>query len=1536
MDAIIRISDLFKRVAELGQPGIAITDHGVLAGIHEGYKEYKKYKDQGQHIKFIPGSEIYYCEDLNDPKSKRRHLVVLAQNEEGYRNLLQINAAGFNNSVTVMGRQFPRVDLNILKKHSAGLFVNSACGGSPFASAIFEKNIKRAKDLASTFRDIFGDKFYIELQPHELQRGDFNQAFLNEQLKFLADELKINMIATCDSHYLTSKHEKYHDMVLAIGAKKALEDPKRHRYATYQACLICAGTGEYPSDSKKECYQCGGSKYSSIKPCPEFYLKESSQLNKYFAQKFDSGTADALIANTVKIANECEYPDYMAPKGHRLPAFPWKDEPDAKEFESWVTDKPSLSSLPKDASYLRFRIKKAFDKYTADFSKEKKQEYWERVKKELDILEMRNFSSYMLIVADYIQWAKNNGVTVGPGRGCLTGDTKVLTANRGFTDLADIKIGDKVFSHTGEIRNVSDTMRYDVADEELLSIKTEHSCGNIVLTKDHRVYGSKSDPAHRKLIKWIAAENLSVGDYIFMPYPKRESIAVSDIILHERDSNGNSIQRQIEIDSKFAYFIGQWVGAGYYLVDDNRQRIGIRLDIRNIEEASKVHTYLKSMGFNSRLSEDSVTHSHVIVDSQPLSRMLSDLFPKYNNTDDSRYIGQFTNLPDNLLTELILGLASAIESTEINNQIDIISVNTRSKTLALELKECSLYLMVPTSILVNSIDDTYKIDFRLLYDDTIDNTGYLCKILDITTSKADYVYDITVDEDHSYVTSNYAVHNSVGGSLVAYLLNIHMADSIKYGLLFERFQNREKKSLPDIDCDFAPSGREKVIQYCRDKYGEDKVAFISNILRLTPKLVIKDVARSLVIGGDKSTAFKIANDVTASIPDLIIEGSKRIKVDTMAKAMQASEKLTKFIQEYPIVLEYANELIGVPRSFATHAAGIVISDTPLPECAPLRRDGDGIISVQYDKDQCEEIGLVKMDILGLDTLDVLDETREIANSLGINLPDLGDLEDGDPKAYKLIHLGHTTGMFQLNNSMTPLCKAMLPKTISDIAAISAIGRPSVSKQDRIEFINRRFGRSPITYVNKCLEPVFKHTYGIPVYEEDLLKLAKIVAGWDLSEADGLRKLTKLKEKGAHLAAELEKKFIVDAMRTSDLSEKEATEIWTSVVAPFASYAFNLSHAIMYSMISYQTAYYKAHAVGPFICANLNNQTKGNKKDRAEIIDALKKDAKLFKINIQACDINISKEYYTMKDKNTIVTGLGAVKGVGKGGALRAIIAGQPYASFQDFLHRTPGNLVNKSVIASLALAGAFDSLGISRKYIFENFLEIRKELQAYAKKHGEVVTVEIEEEVEVPDVADDNNLTATDSASDDSYDGDFEERSVKTKVVIEKKIKRSFRLTPELLAAFVPSTHEKANIEFTIREKLEGEKSTLGEYLSGDISTLYPGFFIEGRYAQSYTSLQTMVNNINFPTEGIITSISEIQIKKEGKNKGRFMGKLTVENLRGESVEVTIWADQYEKLKKILRVGLPIRGMFKVNDYAGTKTLVLINLESYYKSSGEQ
>lgn len=1156
LDAIITIPQLFSRVKELEQSCIAITDHGVMSNIYQAYKEYKKYKAAGTPIKFIPGNEIYFVEDLADPKSKRRHLVLLASNEVGYKNLLRITAAGFKNSVTVMGREFPRVDAAILQKYNEGLFSTSACGGSLLAAGIFGNDHERAKSAALLFKGIFGDRFFIELQPHSLQRDVFNQNQLNDELKKLAEELGIEMVAVCDSHYLTKKHEKYHDMILSIGYKKSLDDPTRHRYASFEPCLVCKGSKVFPELSTEKCYACYGNG-GDIKQCAEFYLKSEREIYDFFAKRYDGQFAQRLIDTTAKIANSCEWPDYMEPKGHRLPTFPWEAEPDADSFLKWLAKSNEfIKSLNKDHAYLRFKVQSAFKAYTKDMDKSTKKVYWDRIITELETFESQGFCSYMLIVGNYINWAKVNNIGIGAGRG------------------------------------------------------------------------------------------------------------------------------------------------------------------------------------------------------------------------------------------------------------------------------------------------------------------------------------------------------SGGGSLVAFLLKIHIADPIKYKLVFERFHNKLKTSLPDVDSDISPQGRERLIQYVEQKYGKGHVAYISNILKLTPKLIVKDLARSLNLGGDKSAAFKIANDITSDIPDTVKEGDKTIKIDNMGKALKYSAKLRNLVNQYPEVLDYANNLVGLPRSFATHAAGIIIADVPLDEYVPLRSDNDKKMVIQYDKELCEELGLVKMDFLGLETLDVLQETYVGAKKLKMALPSPEELVnmDGDEATYKLIQSGMVTGVFQLAGSMAPLCKTMKPKSIPDIALISAMGRPGCPPADRLELINRKFGKSSIVYRHPILEPILNYTYGVFVYDEDLLKMAKAIAGWDLAKADSLRKLTKLKEKGADLAIKLEVDFVNDAAAYGKVSRETAKDLWDNVIVKCASYNFCLAHAIQYSMISYQTAYYKTHAPAAYLCALLNSETRGAKADRGESIDFIKKDLKAFKIKIDSCDINLSKQYYTLKDKKTILTGLGAIKGLGDK-ALDAIIAHQPYKSFEDFLYRTPSSCVNKSTVIALAKAGAFDSFGISRKYASEQYAGLRQEMLKISKRKDFLSLVSERTLL---------NL--------DNYEQEPD-------------------LSDEIYIRLSPHSDELRKSEWDIKQLLLFEKEVLGEYVSGSVELLFPGFFKDGVYGQPFSKIVNLPNNASFPTEGIISAIKELPMKS-GPSKGKIRGVISINNLRGESMEINVWPDIYAGIKANIKEGIPLRGQFKVNDYNGVKSLNLVKLEALYCERG--
>lgn len=1142
LDAIIRANQLFKRAKELGQTAVAVTDHGVMSGIYEAYKASK-----ATGVKLIPGNEIYFVEDLADEKSKRRHLVLLAANHEGYKNLLKITAIGFQHATVIMGKEYPRVDAAILRKYNAGLFAASACGGSIIAFNIFNKDMAKAKTYASLFKNIFGDRFYIELQPHNLTRTDkktgitFDQRFLNHKLKEVAEELDIPMIATCDSHYLTPKHEKYHDMVLAISDKKPLDDLTRHRYATYMSCALCEGCGKYPKESEKLCISCVGTGIGRILPCPEFYLKNEDEIKSFFKKEYSEEFANVLITNTAKIAAACDDPKYLEPTVDRLPRFDWKHIEqcdDIADFKIWLANKPKMQSIVEENAYLRYKVWKVFTKYTSEFSIENKKVYWDRLLFEIDVLESRGFCSYMLIVADFIEWARKHKIDVGPGRG------------------------------------------------------------------------------------------------------------------------------------------------------------------------------------------------------------------------------------------------------------------------------------------------------------------------------------------------------SCAGCLVAFFLGIHTVDSIKYGLLFERFHNKEKKSLPDIDTDFSPRGREHVFNYVKQKYGPRHVAYISNINTITPKVAISDIARSLNIGGDKSMAFKLAKEVTADIPDKVTEDDKIIDIDTMDRALKYSKKLRLFVQEYPEVLDYANEIVGLPRAMSTHAAGVIISDIPLDDYAPLRTDKEGRVAVAYDKDTCEEIKLVKIDFLGLDTIDILRDAHTMATQIGINIPEPDDIPEYDELTFKLIRSGRVVGCFQLEGTtLAPLCKPIQPNSIEDIALINALGRPGVSKEERQEFIERKAGRKPIKYQHPLLASILKHTYGIKVYEEDMMHIAANIAGWDRSEADGLRKITKLKAKGADLAKKIEGKFITDVINYSKIPKSEAEMIWNDVILPFCKYGFNKSHAIVYSINSYRTAYYKAHATAPLLCAKLNAESLKATSTEADIED-IKKDAKAFNIKIQPCDINLSKDLYSIADKKTIVTGLLAINGLGEK-ALADIIANQPYVSFEDFLYRTSSHAVNKTAIQALAKAGAFDCFNISRKYVFDNYEVIRKEMNKYIKK------------------LDDDHFQMGDRAKPfSSYLDDFQ-----TSVC-----------------------NLKAD-EWEIKDKLGFEKEVLGTYLSGSVEQLFPGFFKGGNYSHSFSRIKQMMNNTSVSLEGVVTACKELTIKKSGRNAGRKMGKLVFENSTGESIEVTVWPDQYEKLVKYFDKPVPLRGIFVVNEYNSAKSLVLNSIE---------
>lgn len=543
---------------------------------------------------------------------------------------------------------------------------------------------------------------------------------------------------------------------------------------------------------------------------------------------------------------------------------------------------------------------------------------------------------------------------------------------------------------------------------------------------------------------------------------------------------------------------------------------------------------------------------------------------------------------------------------------------------------------------------------------------------------------------------------SAAGSLVAFLTGITTVDPMKFGLLFERFHNKEKKSFPDIDTDFCKNKRHLVGEYLKEKYGYDRVANISNWSTITPKVAIKDVARSLNIGGDKSSAFKIANHITSIMPE----------TKTIEEAVEVSEQFAKYMEKYPELYEYAKKLQGLTRNWSTHAAGYVIGDRPLYELVPLRIDKDGTLATQWEKTRTEDNGLIKMDILGLNTLTQIDEVLSIIKERHDKDISMTDIPLDDPKTFKRISDGKNIGVFQLESTLNPLCQKIKPKNVQMISDINALGRPSCSKEDRKNYIRRRFGYDNVSYRHPSLSGALGSTFGVSLYEEGMMKIAKDCAGWDLNQADALRKITKLKGKDPELILRTETNFIKDCMEVSGMPYKKAKEIWDFEIMPFGEYGFNFSHSVAYSHISVYTAWLKTNYPTEFMCGLLNSENPNSDKSQVYIAEC-----KDMGIRILPPDINKSKNGYRVSTDKGIFSGFSCVKGLGEK-AIQNILECQPFTGLYDFLTKIDSRKVNKTSIQALSKAGAFDCFGIPRKVVFDEYAKLRTRAKNRLQKHG--------------------------------------------------------------------------------------------------------------------------------------------------------------------------------------------------------------------------
>lgn len=710
---------------------------------------------------------------------------------------------------------------------------------------------------------------------------------------------------------------------------------------------------------------------------------------------------------------------------------------------------------------------------------------------------------------------------------------------------------------------------------------------------------------------------------------------------------------------------------------------------------------------------------------------------------------------------------------------------------------------------------------------------------------------------------------SGAGSLVAYALEITDLDPITYDLLFERFLNPERVSMPDFDVDFCMEKRDKVIQYVANTYGRDAVGQIITFNTMAARAVVRDVARA------QGKSYGLADKLSKMIPFEV--GM------TLEKALDQEKTIKDFLRhdsDAQEIWDMAVQLEGITRSVGRHAGGVVISPTKLTDFSPLYCDdsSDGLVT-QYDKNDVEEAGLIKFDFLGLRTLTIIDWALSILNSSRKELSqppiNIHSIPLDDKKVFELLQRAETTAVFQLESrGMMELIKRLSPNTFEEIIALVALFRPGPLQSGMVDdFINRKHGRAQLSYPHpkyqhEDLKPILEPTYGIILYQEQVMQIAQIMGGYSLGEADLLRRAMG-KKKPEEMARQGEI-FIRGAVKKG--YGKELAKNIFDLMEKFAGYGFNKSHSAAYALVSYQTAWLKAHYPAPFMASVLSSELQNTDK-----IIVLLNECKNIGIKFNTPNINKSNFYFTVNKKNEVVYGLGAIKGLGEG-PVESILSSrknQPFSDLFDFCARTDSRKINKRSLEALIKSGAFDSLGEPRWVLMASLPEAMK---AAEQKNNNL------------------NLGMVDLF------GEIEE-------INSNDIYNKF----------------KSEKSWNLQTILNYEKESLGLYLSGHPLDAYK--------SDVNSIITSTIKNLKISNkkQKIAGMISNIRVMKN--KKGETIAFSTI-NDHDSQLDVSIFSDVYNMSRELLNKGSTIfvEGEVRRDDYNGGISMLAENIYDITKA----
>ena len=707
---------------------------------------------------------------------------------------------------------------------------------------------------------------------------------------------------------------------------------------------------------------------------------------------------------------------------------------------------------------------------------------------------------------------------------------------------------------------------------------------------------------------------------------------------------------------------------------------------------------------------------------------------------------------------------------------------------------------------------------------------------------------------------------SAAGAIVAYLLGITKVDPLKYDLLFERFLNASRISMPDIDIDFCKEGRERVLEYTRARYGSDKVAQIVTFGTMASRTVVRDVARVLDL--PLADVNRLAKKIPAG-PN----------APSLAEALESDKELAAARDEkseFKEVFELSTRLEGMARHISTHAAGVVISDRPIVEYVPLAKHDDDVVT-QWPAPQLEDLGLLKMDYLGLRTLTILARALRNIEKCGGVPPDLDKLPENDPATYRMLTAGDTAAVFQLESEgMRKLLARLKPDVFEDLIAVLALYRPGPLESGMVDmFTDRKHGKEAIVYQHPLLEPILRDTYGCLVYQEQVMLISSALAGFSLNEADNLRKA--MGKKKPEIIAKFAEQFVQGAQK-SGASEAVAREIWDNIVK-FGGYGFNKSHSTAYALITYQTAYLKANFRTAFLAANFSCEM-GNSDKVKELLD----DAKKSGVMLLHPDMRCSGWEFE-PEGDAIRFGLGAIKGTGQK-ALFALLAVRdefvrektPFG-LHELCARCDPQEVSRTTWEALIKAGAFEYTGHNRGAL----------------------------------------LFALDSAMSESQRAATDRRAGQSSL---------FETAPIAGAA---REHSPAgdgiddSMAFSQADTLRAEHDALGFYLSGHPLQERAGLFALLSNTRT-DELAARSAGTEVLIAGLIVGLTQTVVKS-GTYAGKKMARFRLEDLHGNA-QVTVFPRTFEAFRQLLVDDTVVLARGKLDERGEEPALILEELMS--------